>query len=297
MLVGRPDDNSWDVVHKEAADALEGARSACAFHPKNTCHRRGNFPALAIGISHGGGQLKPKNCVNGASNGRVLESLVAHPAFRRIAGFASGTLPHSATRAASANRHAGAFATWAPRLYAYYTAHLQALLDHDHSTSENFPNSPWASSTFNFGPNTTCLKHRDTANLPFGWCSVTSLGTFDPERGGHLVLWDLGVVTEFPPGSTVLIPSAAVAHSNVPIQRGERRYSFTQYSAGGIFRWVDHGFQKEERFRASLSAEELACQLKIQGDQLAMGLGLFSTLKELRKQYKSPPMSNLQATE
>lgn len=96
------------------------------------------------------------------------------------------------------------------------------------------------------------------------------------------------MAVEFPAGSTVLIPSAAIAHSNVPIQPGERRYSFTQYSAGGIFRWVDHGFQKEETYRAGLTADELAEQIKEQSDQLTMGLGLFSTLKELRerKPYK-----------
>lgn len=95
------------------------------------------------------------------------------------------------------------------------------------------------------------------------------------------------MAVEFPAGSTILVPSAAIAHSNTPIQRGERRYSFTQYSAGGIFRWVDHGFQKEERYRAGLSAEELAEGLRKQRDQLAMGLDLFSTLAELRGQRKS----------
>lgn len=95
------------------------------------------------------------------------------------------------------------------------------------------------------------------------------------------------MVIEFPPGSTILVPSAAIAHSNVPIQRGEQRYSFTQYSAGGLFRWVDHGFQTEEQFRASLPAEVLEKELKKQNDQLAMGLSLFSTLKELREQFNT----------
>ncbi|KAF4586922.1 hypothetical protein EYR40_010939 [Pleurotus pulmonarius] len=44
-----------------------------------------------------------------------------------------------------------------------------------------------------------------------------------------------------PPGATLLIPSALVQHSNLPIQNGERQYSMTQYSAGGLFRWVRNG--------------------------------------------------------
>ncbi|KAJ7791104.1 hypothetical protein B0H13DRAFT_2394385 [Mycena leptocephala] len=41
----------------------------------------------------------------------------------------------------------------------------------------------------------------------------------------------------FPPGSTLLIPSALVQHSNVPIRAHEQRSSITQYTAGSLFRW------------------------------------------------------------
>ena len=40
-----------------------------------------------------------------------------------------------------------------------------------------------------------------------------------------------------------LIPSATLRHANVPIQPGEQRESFTQYAAGGLFRWVKYGFR------------------------------------------------------
>lgn len=149
----------------------------------------------------------------------------------------------------------------------------------------NFTNSVWAAATFNFGPNTICFKHMDYSNLPFGWCSITSLGNFDPTLGGHLVLWDLHLVVEFPPGSTILLPSAAIAHSNVPINfsDGEQRYSFTQYTSGGIFRWVDQGFQTTEVFKRGLAPEELDERSKMLSAQLKMGLGFFLTLDELRK--------------
>ena len=73
-----------------------------------------------------------------------------------------------------------------------------------------------------------------------GWCCITALGDFDPTKGGHLVLWDLKLVIEFPPGSTVLLPSAAIAHSNTAIDCREMRCSFTQFTAGGLFRWTSH---------------------------------------------------------
>ncbi|KIY43741.1 hypothetical protein FISHEDRAFT_53324 [Fistulina hepatica ATCC 64428] len=118
-------------------------------------------------------------------------------------------------------------------------------------------------------------------HIPFGWCCITALGNFDYRQGGHLVLWDFGLVIQFPPGSTVLIPSAIVAHSNTSIARGERRYSITQFSAGGLFRWVDHGFQTEKYFFESLNEDELRAEKERQSQRWTQGLSQFSTLDEL----------------
>lgn len=88
-------------------------------------------------------------------------------------------------------------------------------------------------------------------------CSVTPYGTYDPTRGGHLILWDLHLVIEFPAGSTILLPSAIVAHSNVKVAKHERRYSFAQYTAGALFRWVDNHCMTRAKYLSSLSSEEL----------------------------------------
>lgn len=37
------------------------------------------------------------------------------------------------------------------------------------------------------------LPHLDSANLAFGWCAITTFGIFNPDWGGHLILWDLRV--------------------------------------------------------------------------------------------------------
>ena len=118
----------------------------------------------------------------------------------------------------------------------------------------------------------------DSANLPYGWCAITALGNFDYTKGGHLILWELGLVVEFPPGSTFLLPSACISHSNVAIAKHEKRFSFTQYTAGSIFRWVDHGFMKENEFWSSLNEDQLAEELKKKDLRLEMGLGLLRTL-------------------
>jgi hypothetical protein len=93
------------------------------------------------------------------------------------------------------------------------------------------------------------VGHKDQGNLPFGLCAVTPFGSFDPDKGGHIILWELKLIIRFPPGSTVLIPSAIITHGNLPIQHNEERSSFTQYAAGSLFRWVDNGFQTQvDRF-------------------------------------------------
>lgn len=145
-----------------------------------------------------------------------------------------------------------------------------------------FLNGIWSAVTFNLGPWTCALGHRDFANLAFGWCAITALGHFDHTEGGHLILWDCKLILEFPPGCTILIPSAAIFHSNIPIREAERRYSFTQYTAGGLFRWVEHGFQSEEAYFASLSQEEQQKE-RAKGRQRWADAGdLFSTLSELQ---------------
>ncbi|KAJ3769587.1 hypothetical protein FB446DRAFT_623905, partial [Lentinula raphanica] len=83
--------------------------------------------------------------------------------------------------------------------------------------------------------------HRDSLNWPFGWCAITALGKYDPRRSGQLILWELKLVIDFPHAATVFIPSAVITHSNTPLAEGDNRMSFTQYTAGPIFRWVENG--------------------------------------------------------
>lgn len=145
----------------------------------------------------------------------------------------------------------------------------------------NFPHSVWACITINFGPQTVTFPHRDYGNLPFGWCAITALGNYNPDVGGHLVLWDCKMVIRFPPGTTILIPSAILRHSNTRIADHEERYSVTQYSAGALFRWVAHGFQLDEAYYASLSKKEAAEEKKTAAGRWKRGRAMFSKLKDL----------------
>ena len=75
------------------------------------------------------------------------------------------------------------------------------------------------------------------------------MSKFDAATGGHLILWDLKLIIDFPAGSTILIPSATLTHSNTPVASHESRFSFTQYCAGPILQFVDQGFQTESQLK------------------------------------------------
>ncbi|KAJ7802739.1 hypothetical protein B0H14DRAFT_2528275 [Mycena olivaceomarginata] len=99
-------------------------------------------------------------------------------------------------------------------------------------------------------------------------------------RVGHLILWDLKLVVEFPHGALILLPSTTVAHSNVPVQPDEERVSFTQFTAGGIFRYVDNGCQTVEQL-AEDDLEEYRQLMALKAGRWEAGLNLLGTIDEL----------------
>ena len=132
--------------------------------------------------------------------------------------------------------------------------------------------------TYNLGPRTVCLPHVDFANLPFGYCAITAIGDYDHTKGGHIVLWECKLIIEFPPGATILIPSAIVTHFNMGIEEKETRGSFTQYAAGGLFRFVDNTFMTLDRYMKTLSEGEKRDKEVDDKNRWQLGLGLLPVL-------------------
>lgn len=98
------------------------------------------------------------------------------------------------------------------------------------------------------------------------------------------------MVIEFPPGSTILLPSASLRHGNTTIQQGEHRYSFTQYTAGGIFRWVEQGFRPTTEYMKRLSKEEKAAEPRKGEKRWKDGIDMFSTLASLQQKPNFDPV-------
>ncbi|TFK60105.1 hypothetical protein BDN72DRAFT_779838, partial [Pluteus cervinus] len=265
-------EESWDSVAKTAADTMESVRKEGlilgALPPGVQNHRRGEFVALPVGVSHGNGSLQPGNLLQPTNREKLIKRLLSDKAIQRIAGFQSSV-----------------FSYYAPKLYAHFSYRLLRLFEHDETLQRNFANSVFPASSFNLGPQTVSLDHTDASNVGYGLCALASLGNFDSRRGGHLVLFDLGLMIPFPPSTVALLPSGILRHGNTAIQNGETRYSIAQYCAGGLLRWVDYGFKTATALTANASKakskEILAALNGAHEDRVQEALGLFSKVDEL----------------
>ncbi|KAK7461781.1 hypothetical protein VKT23_008213 [Stygiomarasmius scandens] len=260
VLVGYPPkDQTWESVHKAAADLLQKYAADVAME-SNDPSRQGVTIYISVGYSFGGGQKFPKLFNQEPSNQAILDELLSSECFQRISGHVSS-----------------AFLTWAPKLHHLYAETIAEYQAKDPSFSKNFPGTSFMAATFNFDQQTESVEHLDYFNYIFGWCGITSLGSFDYTKEGHLILWDLKLVIEFPPGTSILIPSCYLRHSNTAVGRDKTRFSFTEYSAGGLFRYSDDGL----RTRVSMSDSERKEREREARARVVEGIDLYSTLDEL----------------
>ncbi|KAJ7781734.1 hypothetical protein DFH07DRAFT_764761 [Mycena maculata] len=262
VLAGQPTKDRYHEAVNRAYDFIKTQGTASCFPAAMRRHRRGLFAAINVGLTYGKGQTDP-TWLDNKQYTSLAERLLANTDIIRMANFASA-----------------AFRLWAPLLYAYYVDYNTRLAEALSDLKRPFPKSVFSSAAFNFGPNVWTFKHRDVCNLPYGWCAVQALGRFDPTEGGHLIFWDLKMVVEFPSGALILLPSATIAHSNIPVRDGEERVSFTQFTAGGLFRYIDNGCRTQDRL-ASEDPEKFASLMKLRESRWQDGLALFSTLDEL----------------
>ncbi|KZT18752.1 hypothetical protein NEOLEDRAFT_1079391, partial [Neolentinus lepideus HHB14362 ss-1] len=265
ILIGRPRSENWNKVQAGASRAMARAAEEYKCPPGTDSHRRGDYPLGIVGVSYGGGHKASASfslLAVSFHNGPVLNTLLENSNIKRIAGFT--------------NR---AFSLTAPRLHAYYRSTMDRLCQRYKTLCVPFDKRVWACTCFNFGPQVHTNIHTDHLNKASGWCAITALGNFDSERGGHLVLWDLGLVIEFPAGTTIMIPSALLRHSNLPVRDGETRYSVVQWSAGGLFHWIDFGFHSVKSFEASCGKRATG---SIHRAHWKVGMSLLPKLRDFR---------------
>ncbi|KAF8144829.1 hypothetical protein K438DRAFT_1873084 [Mycena galopus ATCC 62051] len=245
LLGGKPRDLlRWQTVTDTAAHLMDTLFHRGHFKPEDSVHRRAHPDSQYHPLSVGA----PGELQNHPDNVAIANEMLAHECFGRFSGFTNCLMR-----------------VFAPLLAAFCASQLALLADWNSALRWPFVGSVFAACTFNFGPRAATCPHLDFGNLAWSWCAITALGWFDADLGGHLILWDLKLVIRFP-----------------AVQRHEKRFSFTQYSAGGLFRWIRNGFMTDEAFEmmATKAAKEArAAEAETRWEE---GVQMFSTLDDLK---------------
>ncbi|KAJ3520669.1 hypothetical protein NMY22_g12652 [Coprinellus aureogranulatus] len=228
-------------------------------------HKRGQgFAAVNFGNGAGHGPPEPYNLRKCADqHPKVIDALLESSALSRLALHQSST-----------------FQSTMPKLYAHYHSHTIPIRKRLTHLVPNWDKSIFSAAACNLGEQVATCLHRDCRNLPFGFCVVHALGAFEHTQGCHIILKEPKLVVQFPSGTHILLPSAVITHGNTPVKQGETRASFTQYTAGAMFRYADCGYTTLKRVKKG----NKALYRKILADnetRWQRGLELWPTVDEL----------------
>ncbi|KAK7026682.1 hypothetical protein VNI00_015555 [Paramarasmius palmivorus] len=288
-----PKAKDWDEVNSSLMEALEDYDKNSEFNDEDMSNRRsggsiiGNKYAVRnTGVSQGGGQKQPGNiAVRSLKNKAAIETLSKNECLGRLVGHTSRL-----------------YSTFANKLAAESRRICQELQEKDPALSypsqSSHSTSYWAARSYNTAGRSkvaaaASVRHTDFGNWAPGWCCVTAIGEFDPDQGGQLILWNVGLRIRFPPGCSILFPSAVITHSNEPIRPGEKRYSIVEYSAGGLFRWVYNGFQTDEDLLKGLKGKELERWKTERSCRWKSNVRMYTKWQELlRGDYKGEELGN-----
>ncbi|KAF9039643.1 hypothetical protein BDZ89DRAFT_945157 [Hymenopellis radicata] len=222
ILVGSPPVQNWSDLATQACRDMTEIQEKLTKHRETSISRRGEYYSCGVGITANTRSSKPHNFANSAIETALLRDLLDRKAFEIMGEYSSDTLRD-----------------FYPDTWLEYDDCLASVISEDPTLMRLYERCCFAACHINFPPDAWTRFHLDTMNLRRGMCAVWALGNYDSTRGGHLILWDLGVIVEFPPGNMILLPSALVVHGNFAIiQDGVIRGAFVLYSAGCLFKYV-----------------------------------------------------------
>ncbi|KAK6966336.1 hypothetical protein R3P38DRAFT_2569854, partial [Favolaschia claudopus] len=115
------------------------------------------------------------------------------------------------------------------------------------------------------------------------WSIVTAAGTFRSLHGGHIILWDLGLVIQFPAGSSILIPTGIVRYSFVDVGPTEERYSIIQWAGSGVRRFVENGYKSDVEFAREASEEQHIMRENRRIDSHVQAADLFPLVRDVQE--------------
>jgi hypothetical protein len=208
VLAGPPKDPTFEEALKRLLDMLIELGQNVSFCPHQRVHRQGEYKVLHYGTSHGQGSNAPFVFNNNRYASTVRQLKKSHN-LQHVVRY-QDSLTHLCF----------------PKTYAHYH-HALNFVEEKCGLKANYRCSSFPAATVNLGPQVQTFRHLDVMNYAPSICLVTCMGNHDSKKGGHIILWELGVFIEFPHGTTIAIPSAVITHSNLPMAKHKCHVSFT----------------------------------------------------------------------
>lgn len=239
VLLARPRGPDWLKNMADVDATLEWLFRRAHVPPSFLDHRRGRYLSLPAGCGFGGGPTCPGNYANTPHNAELVKKVLEDSSVQRVARYVDN----------------GLYAFF-PQLHRFLSNLLEEVLKDNPHINRMFEGCCYGACHFNLH-NASTRDHEDFFNILFAMCSVYASGIYDHTRGGHFIAWSLGVVTQFPPGSSIFIPSASVTHANTPIAASEHRSSIAFFMSSGLGRWYQNGFMSDKDFQAKATPTQL----------------------------------------
>ncbi|KAF9063512.1 hypothetical protein BDP27DRAFT_1232061 [Rhodocollybia butyracea] len=219
-------------------------------------HQQGDYGTIGAGYGFGGGRVRPGEYCNSKHNSKILQIVLDSPVIQCIAQYVDQ----------------GLLALF-PKLHALYTNLGEKIVNADGRIKPSFERCCYPACHFNLHE-AGALTHSNYWNWLFSMCSIFSGGPFDHRRGAHLIAWSLGLAVEFPSGSAVFLPSAAVPHANTSAAPLEHRHSLAFFLPAGLVCYYHNGYRSDKDFRELASPQQLKAWLDYRKDMWKQGLEL-----------------------
>ncbi|KAG6905214.1 hypothetical protein DXG01_004142 [Tephrocybe rancida] len=137
---------------------------------------------------------------------------------------------------------------FAPKMWDKYKYTATRMYSTHWNIPNNFHGTVYPAVRFNVRPQTSTVQpYMDRQRERRGPPAVTPIGNYNYKLSGHIVFYELKLIIEVPPGTTLFVPTRLLSYGTTNIQEGEERMTITQCFGPGLAETVFarfHGLPK-----------------------------------------------------
>lgn len=177
------------------------------------------------------------------------------------------------------DNHPDIYRQAAPHSYAHAAAKIDELVSRQIAVPA-YDNSVFTTSEINFCDAPSVPRKNYDASFET-MEAITVLGSYDHQKGGHIVFSDDDAMVELPVGATVLFPAGTKRYNFAAVGKNEQRFLFRQFCSAGVFRWIDKGGRSDNDFDHKAPLRAHAAWAEMRATRGHTSLKLFSKLRDV----------------